>query len=601
MHWIDWLIVVGYLGAITLVGLLFIKRANSSVAEYFVAGRSLPWWLAGTSLVATSFAADTPLFVAGLIATKGIAGNWVWWNQVVAWALAIAFFARLWRRSGVVTDAEFVELRYSGPSAAFLRGFRGFYVSCIFSTATLAWVMLAMQKIVAATIAQPEWVAAFQTSLESSLGVSTGSIDLWKVLVLGSLFVLATLYTALSGMWGIVVTDLLQLAVAMVGSCLFAWYALDSVGGMAELQSRLAETLGDSRSTELLSLFPGPQAEWMPWGAFLVFLTIVWWGDCNGFAAQRLFSTRSENDSVLAAIWYAILHFAIRPWPWVIVGLVALVLYPGLEDPETGYPRLLNELLPTGLRGLLIASLLAAFMSTVDTHLNWNASYFVNDIYRRFMNPGATDRQCVLVSKLAVLAFAALSIVVALFMTSIQDAVLLLFNLQAGIGLVLMLRWFWWRVNAWSEVAAMVGSLIVTTTLPWISESYALDWSVATRIVITVLVVTPFWVAVTYLTAPTSQERLDAFYRRIRPPAALWGPVASRHPDIASDLSAGRTLTTWGLVMAALFSLMLCVGSLVLLRIAEAAGWAAVTTLSSFWVWKSGSLKPAVPLTNTPN
>lgn len=589
----DWLVIVGYLGITTLVGLLFVRRASESVAEYFVAGRKLPWWLAGTSLVATSFAADTPLFVAGLIATKGIAGNWLWWNQVVAWSLAIACFARLWRRTGVVTDAEFIELRYSGRSASMLRAFRGLYMSTIFSTATLAWVMLAMQKIVSATMAAPAWVVSLEASIAPSLGLEPAELDLWKWVVLASLFLLATLYTTLSGMWGIVATDLLQFVVAMGGSAILAWYAVDAVGGVDALQSRLAEQFGVDRASEALGLFPSADSEWMPVSALAVYLTILWWGDCNGFAAQRLFSTRSERDSVLASLWYAIMHFAVRPWPWVLVGCVALVMYPGLEDPESGYPKLLVEILPSGVRGLLLASLLAAFMSTVDTHLNWNASYFVNDIYRRFLVPGATESQCVAASRLAVVGYALLAVVVAYFMTSIESGVLLLFNLQAGIGLVLMLRWFWWRINAWSEISAMIASLAVTTALPLADNALGLGWSPATRIVLTALTVTPIWVAATFLTQPTDNEKLLSFYRTIRPPSTFWKPVARLAPDVQPGLGLGRTLACWLLVATMLFGMMFAIGDALFLRPDRALAWSAVAVVSAVVLWRGRLIRMA--------
>ncbi len=574
MQWIDWIIIGGYILLVTGIGLLFVRRGSGSVAEYFVAGRNLPWWLAGTSLIATSFAADTPLFVAGLVATKGIAGNWLWWNQVLAWSLAMVLFARLWRRSGVITDAEFIELRYGGNSGAFLRGFRACYMSLIFSTCTVAWVMLAMQKIVQATIEQPAWIAHLQLSIEQSLGMPSGSIDVWKTTVLIGAFCVAALYTVVSGLWGIVAVDFVQFFVAVGGSILFAVFAVNSVGGMTELRVKLLAEYGPERVQNIYSFLPAYDSPWMPVTTFAVYLSVLWWGDCNGFAAQRMFSTRTERDSVLTAIWYSIAHFALRPWPWILVGMVAMIYYPNLADPESGYPKLMSEILPTGFHGLVIASLLAAFMSTVDTHLNWNASYFVTDIYKRFLNPTASEKQSVRVSRLAVIAFAALAITVAYFMTSIEQGVLILFNLQAGIGMVLMLRWFWWRINAWSEISAMIASLIVTSMLPIIDHWYGFGWTAATRIVLTVLLVTPIWVAATLLTAPANATQLLVFYRLVRPPRAFWGPIAAQCPDVSSDGSLSRTLVAWVGGVIAIYSLLFAVGKLVLLEFVESA-WAA--------------------------
>lgn len=585
MHGVDWSMIVAYVVVVTAIGFLFIRRAKSSVAEYFVAGRSLPWWVAGTSLIAASFAADTPLFVTGLIATKGIAGNWLWWNQVLAWALAIVFFARLWRRAGLITDAEFIEFRYGGRSGAFLRGFRAFYASVILSTCTIAWVMLAMQKIVGATVATPMWAIQLQAQIESGLGLASGSVDVWKWTVLIVLFLISTLYTALSGFWGIVVVDLVKFVVAMTGSILFAIYALDHAGGMAGLQAKLLAEFGQQRYDNIFSFFPDTDSPWMPISTFAIYLSVLWWGDCNGFAAQRLFSTRSERDSVLAAIWYSIAHFALRTWPWVVVALVALVTYPNLEDPESGYPKLMVEILPTGVRGLVVASLFAAFMSTVNTHLNWNASYAVNDIYKRFIAPAATERECVRASRFSVLGFAALAIVVAYFMTSIEEGVLILFNLQAAVGLVLMLRWLWWRVNAWSEISAMISSLVVTVTLPFLSDHYQLNLSAADRILVTVLVVTPIWLAATFLTAPVDWTTLEAFYRRVRPISTYWRPVAVRCPDVAANDSIRQTAIGWLAGTVAVISLSFTIGKIVLLQYGDAAWTGAICLAASVILW----------------
>ena len=542
---IDWVIIGIYIAFVTAVGFIFVKRAGGSVAEYFVAGRNLPWWLAGTSLIATSFAADTPLAITGFVAKHGIAGNWLWWNQVIIWMLATVFFARLWRRSGILTDAELIELRYDGPPAAFLRGFKAFYSSVILSTITLAWVMLAMQKIVSATIAPPEWIGVWQAQLTGWLGWEPDAVDLWKIMVLAVLVVIATFYTVLSGFWGIVVTDLVQLIIAMVASIMFAVFAVNAVGGMGALHTRLAEQYGSDAARDLLAFFPSADSDFMPLMTFAVYLGVLWWGDIGGFAAQRMFSTRSDRDSVLMTIWYSVVHFAIRPWPWIVVALVTLVYYPTLEDREAGYPMLMMEILPDGVRGLMVASLLAAFMSTVDTHLNWNASYFVNDFYKRFWAPDASNQRCVVVSRLATLGFAVLAIVVAYFLQSIEYAWVFLFNLQAGIGLVLMLRWFWWRVNVWSEISAMIASLVIAPGTRWFRAAYDTGWSDAMCILITVGTVSLVWLLVTFLTAPTPATKLDAFYRKVRPDGGFWGPVLRR----CADLTPARFHTAHLLVL----------------------------------------------------
>ena len=621
MHWLDWAIIGAYVAFVTVIGFVFIRRASGSVAEFFVAGRNLPWWLAGTSLVATSFAADTPLAITKIIAEKGIAGNWLWWNQVVAWALAVVFFARLWRRSGILTDAEFIELRYGGKPGAFLRGFKAVYMSVIVSTYTLAWVMLAMQKIVSATVAKPSWIPELENSIEAALGLAPGSVDAWKWIVLIGLFIVATLYTALSGFWGIVVTDLVQFAIAMVASVLFAYFAVDAVGGIGALKTQLVETLGAGKATSTLNFMPARDSLWMPVSTFIIYLGVLWWGDCGGFAAQRMFATRSEKDSVLTAVWYSVAHFVLRPWPWIVVALVTLVYYPDLADKEAGYPMLMMEILPVGLKGLMIASLLAAFMSTVDTHLNWNASYFVNDIYKRFIAPDSGEKECVRVSRWSTFGFAAMAIIIAYCMDSIADAWKLLFTLQAGIGLVQMLRWFWWRVNAWSEMSAMIGSCLVSLGIELTNRlltkgffrAETIDRLLATglfelkddiaqipftvSIIITVVITGIVWIAVTFLTAPTDDETLEGFFRKVKPGGPLWGKIAQRCSDVPRTGSSLRTVAGWVFAALWLYSAMFAVGKVVMQDYEQSllAGMlCAVITIILYLLYR----KQGNPLTN---
>jgi SSS family solute:Na+ symporter len=571
---IDWFIIIGYVVLVSIVGFLFVKKASGGVAEFFVAGRNLPWWIAGTSLIATSFACDTPLAVTQLVAEKGIAGNWLWWNQIVVWILAMVFFARLWRRSGLVTDAEFIELRYGGGAGAALRGFKAFYSSVLVSTYTLAWVMLAMQKIVSATIETPAWVLSAQTQIESALQLAPGSVLLWKWLVLIALFLLTTAYTTVSGVWGIMITDLIQMTVKLAGAIMLAVFAVYSVGGLDALHTQLAERYTPAGAQDLVSFLPPAVSDllhgraprtstWMPLSTFAIFLGVLWWGDCGGFVAQKMFSTRSDRDSTLAAVWYSFIHFAVRPWPWVLVALVALVRYAGQAqqpgwDWELAYPRMIMDLLPAGLRGLMLAGLLAAFMSTVSTQLNWSASYYVNDVYKRFLRKDASERQCVLQSRLATIGFAALAIVVAYYMTSIKNAWVFLFNIQAGVGLVLMLRWFWWRVNVWSELSAMVASLVLAPAILHYNTAGQLGWTDAQCILATAAACTAIWIAVTFLTAPTAHARLLAFYRQVRP-HGVWSPVSRQCPDVPVQHVGLTVIAAWlcgvGALCAAMFTL----------------------------------------------
>lgn len=590
---LDWAIIGLYVVLVSGVGFLFVRKASGSTAEFFVAGRNLPWWIAGTSLIAASFAADTPLAITKIVADHGIAGNWLWWNQMVVWILAVVFFARLWRRSGLVTDAEFIELRYGGAAGALLRGFKAFYYAFLISTITLGWVMLGMQKIVSATMDAPGWVLSAQTSIEAALGLEPGSILAWKWVILIALFLATTAYTTVSGVWGIMVTDLIQMAVAFGGAILLAVFCAHSVGGIEALKGQLTAQYGAAGTTDLLRFVPRPDSSWMPLSTFAIYLGVLWWGDCGGFVAQKMFATRSDRDSTLAALWYAFIHFGFRPWAWVVVALVALVVYPQLDDRELAYPMLMMKVLPTGLRGLMFAALLAAFMSTANTHLNWNASYFVNDIYKRFLRPQATERQCVRMSRLATLGFAALAIAVAYCLNSIADAWLYLFNLQAGIGLVLMLRWFWWRVSVWSEVSAMLTSLAATPAFrhlcQHLRETHGAAWATdAFCILITAATCTAVWLVVTWLTPPPPEGKLDAFYRRVRP-NGWWGPVARRCPEVVIAHPGLRTVMAWVAGTGALCLAMFTMGKLVLGEWGTAAACLAGSLLLTWLAYQVGT------------
>jgi SSS family transporter len=513
-------------------GLAHSRRAGRSSEEFFVAGRSLPWWLAGTSIVATTFAADTPLAIAGLIATDGIAGNWFWWADVLPAMLGAFLIAHLWRRSGVLTDPELVELRYGGRPAAALRVFRALYFGVVRNAIVIGWVNLAMAKV-----------------LQLALGLDDGA-SAW---LLAGLFAVAVTYTLAAGLWGVVLTDVVQFALAMAGSIALAAVAVANAGGLAALIEPL-------RGTGTLDLIPsGREAFW----AFVVYVGVQSWAagntEGNGYVAQRLLATRSERDARLAAVWYAIAHFALRPWPWILVGLVALVRYPALEDPEAGYVRVLLEDLPTGARGVMLAAMLAAFLSTIDTHLNWGASYLTNDLYRRWLRPGADERELVRAARVSVVLLAALGAVTTLQMTSIAGAWKFLAQISAGLGAVLLARWLWWRVNAWSEIAVMGTSLVASAVvLFWTDVPFPFSLALVAAVSL------PVALGVTLLTPAESPERLARFYRRVRP-AGWWGPVAA-----ATGLPAERVgASGWGRVGAAtagVYAVLLGVGGLLLGR-----------------------------------
>jgi Na+/proline symporter len=481
-------------------GLAHARRAGRSAEEFFVAGRALPWWLAGTSIVATTFAADTPLAIAGLVATEGIAGNWFWWADVLPAMLAAFLVAHLWQRSGVLTDAELIEIRYGGRPAVALRVFRALYFGVLRNAIVIGWVNLAMWKV-----------------LQLALGLDSGESG-W---LLAALFAVAVVYTLASGLWGVVLTDVFQFVLAMLGSILLAVVAVRSAGGMSTLLDSLSLTLGPEGAARTLALIPTEgEAFW----AFVVYVAVKSWASGNtegsGYMAQRLLATRSARDARLAAVWYAVAHFALRPWPWIVVGLVAVARYPALDDPEAGFVRIMLEELPVGFRGAMIAAMFAAFLSTIDTHLNWGASYLTHDLYRRFVRPDADERTLVRVARVSVVLLAAVGVGATLLMPSIAGAWKFLAQITAGIGAIVLLRWLWWRVNAWSEIAVMAGSLVGSAVvLAWTDVSFPFS------LALVVAVVLPLSLAVTLLTPPEGRETLRGFHARVRP-AGWWGPVA---------------------------------------------------------------------------
>ncbi len=565
---IDWGIVAVYLALAAAIGLAMSRRAGRSLSDYFVGGRALPWWLAGTSMVATTFAVDTPLAVTELVVRHGVAGNWLWWNLAMSGLLTVFFYARLWRRAGVMTDVEFTEIRYGGRPAAFLRGFRALYLALPVNLIIMGWVNLAMADIVGVVLDVPRvWALAVCLGLTAT-------------------------YSILSGLWGVVLTDFFQFALAVAGAVVLAVFAVHAVGGMDALEAGLARGYGSSDAA--LALLPAGGAAWMPAITLAVYLGVNWWAAWypgsepggGGYVAQRIFACRSERDGVLATLWFNVAHYAIRPWPWIVVALATTILYPGLANPREGYIRAVVDLLPAGLLGLMVASFAAAYMSTISTQLNWGASYLARDVYQRFVAPDASERRLVAVSRAATLLLLVASLLVTYLMGTIEGAWRFLLAMGAGTGLVLILRWYWWRISAWSEIAAMTGSLAVSMVL-WFGAGLDPDdpaqW--AWIMLATVGISTVLWVGVTMLTPPEEEATLVSFYRRVRPGGPGWARVArlsgyGREPVAGSPFNA----LNWVAGVVAVYASLFGVGRLVLGGLAEAAPWLAAAALAFGWI-----------------
>lgn len=542
---LDWIVVALYFVVNVAVALYYRHRAGSSLNEYFLSGRDVPWWLAGTSMVATTFAADTPLAVTGLVARGGIAGNWLWWNFLAGGMLTVFFYARLWRRSGVMTDIEFSEIRYAGRPAAFLRGFRALYLSIPIGCIVLGWVNLAMVKI-----------------LMMVLGVSKETA-LFYVL---AMIALTSLISTISGLWGVLVTDSLQFVIKMGCVIVLAFSAVSAAGGMEGIKASLAA----AGKTSALSFTPDLDSPLTPVLTFLVYIGMLWWSTWypgsepggGGFVAQRMLCARDERHSLLATFWFNLAHFAIRPWPWILTALAVVVLYPDLADPESGYVRVMIDHLPPYLRGLMLAGFIAAFMSTNSTQLNWGAAYLVNDFYRRFWKRDGSERHYVLASQSATVLLTVVSAVITLYIDSISGAWKLLMATGAGTGGVLLARWYWWRVNAWSEVAAMVSAFAVSIglqTVGKLNSDNATDF--AWLMIITTVVSTAAWVAVTFLTAPEPQTVLSEFYRRTRPSFG-WGPIAQQEPAVETRHDTADNVICWLTGCAFVYGTLFGVGKL---------------------------------------
>ena len=554
---VDWLIILLYLVISFGIAIYYSRRAGKSTSEFFLTGRNLPWWIAGTAMVATTFAADTPLAVTELVARNGIAGNWLWWNMLFGGMLTAFFFARLWRRAGILTDVEFTELRYSGRAAAFLRGFRALYLGLLMNLIIMGWVNLAMVKIL--SVMFPD-LTFFGIRGISFLGFDFPAALLW----VGLIMFMVAVYSSMAGLWGVAITDTFQFVVAMGGTIALAVIVVNipEIGGVAGLKAKLPEwvfrftpAVGEQGSAAGGVLT-------MTFAAFIAYIGVQWWASWypgadpggGGYVAQRMMSAKDEKHSLFATLWFMITHYAIRPWPWIIVALVSLVLYPELDAAHKGdgFVMVMRDYLPAGLLGLLMAAFLAAYMSTIATHLNWGASYIVNDFYRRFIRSEGAEKYYVRISRITTLLIMIISLLITSKLDRISGAWEFVIGISGGIGLVLILRWWWWRINAWSEISAMVAPLFIYPFIrfysgPLVGAFPAIEpyLEFPSSLFIIVPWTTVVWVVVTFLTPPTNERTLNAFYERVHPGGSLWKPVADRLPHVRSDSGYRLLFIDW--------------------------------------------------------
>ena len=596
LHWIDWSIIISYILFSLGVGIYFSKRAASSTEEYFLSGRSLPWWIVGTSMVATTFAADTPLAITEFVRGPGIWQNWFWWNLLMGSLLSVFLFSRLWRRAEILTDNELLELRYSGKPAAFLRAFKAGYFAILYNFIVMGWVINAMASVVSVMLNMDKWTAV------------------WLCVII------ALVYAILSGFWGVVVTDLVQFVIAMFGSIALAIIALNYVGGMEVLLSKLNELLGPDVVTDNTLKFIPPipdtgvatQTFWeSPFSKFLIFISVMWWShhgtDGGGYIIQRMSSAKNERHALLATLWFNIAHYALRVWPWIIVAVVSIVMFPIIPSEyselgvKAGYPLVMNTLLGPGLKGILIVSFLAAFMSTIDTHLNWGVSYLINDIYKRFFKPNESERHYVLVGKIMTVILMILAAFTALKMQSISKAWEFIFAMGAGIGLVLILRWFWWRVNAWSEITALATSIVITISFEIIAyfqtinnnleyslfgsapSIFGMSLQVHHKLMIIVPIAIIAWVTVTFFTEPEPMTKLESFYKRVQP-GGWWGPVTSSFDHTLQPVTKGIFIL-WLAGVMMIYGFTFGIGNLIFQNYSSSVILFGFAGIGSYLIW----------------
>ena len=567
---LDWIIVSFSIGISFLPALFFWRRAGTSTSEFFTSGRAAPWWLVGVSMVATTFSTDTPNLVTNMVRERGVSENWLWWSFLLTGMMTVFFYARLWRRSGVLTDLEFYEKRYSGTPATFLRGFRAVYLGLFFNCVIMATVNLAAAKIANIVLGWP---------MALTLTVCAG---------------MTIFFASVSGLWGVLVTDSIQFLITMTGTFAVAYFALQQpeVGGLAGLFAKVP-----ARALNLLPDF----GDWsVALAVFVIPITVQWWSvwypgaepGGGSYIAQRMLASKTEKDAVVGTLFFNVMHYALRPWPWIITALCSTLIFPQLADLGRAFPYVdkaligndiaypaMMRFLPAGFLGLVVAGTLAAYRSTIETHLNWGTSYLVHDLYRRFLRPGKSEKHYVLVGRITT----ALLMVCAAFTTyalaTAKEAFDLILSIGAGTGLLYLLRWFWWRVSAWSEVAAMISSFVVALGF-FIARKNGLEVASHVSLLATVATTTVVWVAVTYLAPPTDRGTLVSFYKLVRPAGPGWTSVRAEAGVEASPDSPTRSLLGWVLGCVFVYAALFGAGSFLYGRTGTGLMWLAAFVVS---------------------
>ncbi len=607
---IDWFFIILFIMFSISIGIYFSKRGRQSVGDYFASGQGMPWWILGTSMVATTFAADTPLAISGLVVKQGIWGNWFWWAQIPMFMFGVFFFSRLWRRARILTDTELVELRYSGKSSKILRGFRALYFALPYNCLIMGWVILSMTKIMDLTFDLPKH---------------------WAVMIC---ILITVVYSSISGLWGVMVTDFFQFFLAMGMAIFLAIISVNAAGGFDVIVSKMQTLYGAEKAASMTSLIPSADAPEHGFAIFMLYIFILWWtvGNTDGGAhyAQRMISAKNEKHSFMGYLWFNVAHFCLRPWPWIIVGMVAAVQFPGIgttdpisgeliKDPELGYIAVMLTYLKPGLLGIMLASFLAAFMSTISTQINWGASYLINDFYRPFIKKKASEKHYVRVSMITVISLAVLGGGISFLMKDIFLAWLLLSAINAGIGVVYIARWYWWRVNAWSEITAMASIFAIVAFTLLIKSEILLQIMLSTLIIITVGILffrgirhsewrkqysgsgifiilisviaislvltitlpekkfpwtliytvpisTAIWLTATIISRPTDKKKLIEFYQRVHPGGPGWKNIAAKIPVDYRSASLFTKRNVIGAIfgITAVYSVLIGFGSFIL-------------------------------------